>query len=392
MKIKKEKTKLRKAYKATVTLSPQVEKTVRQLSSAMIYLWNSAVGEAEKWLEKKEKSITAYSFNYWLTDMRKKSITLKDGTILALGDISSDMEREVLRKLAGSYQSFFQLKKNKDARARKPGLKDEHWFQTLSWSSFSISDGVLYAPGCQKERIEIPLGDYLREKIQGKETIHATLAFCRDRGTFELSIVVASPLPPAIENPLFFRAIDLGAGDVAVTDSDGSEFLIPSRRSDKFWRKQVRRIEARTRLRKKHSRGWKRLMKARRTIFNKSGDQHISYQRKLAHALVEKKVECIIVGKPHTRLGLAKSTEGTADQHWGAQNTGYMFRLFLYIKEKAEERGVRVIEFPDPARQGALCDPVSKFMASRALLTKGLESTGIPNPTSFTQRSFLFKQ
>ena len=133
-------------------------------------------------------------------------------------------------------------------------------------------------------------------------------------------------------------------------------------------------------------------MKARRAVFNKSGDQHISYQRKLAHALVEKKVQCIVLGKPHTRLGLAKSAEGTADQHWGAQNTGYMFRLFLYIKEKAEERGVRVIEFPDPARQGALCDPTRKFVASRALLAKGLMGTDIAAPAAFTRKSFAFKQ
>ncbi len=392
MKTKKEKTKLRKAYKATVALSPEAEKAVRFLSSVMIHLWNGAVLEAEKWLEKKEKSITAFSFNYWLTEMRTTSITLKDGTPVYLGDISSDMEREVLRKLAGSYQSFFRLKKNKDARARKPGQKEEHWFQTMSWSSFSIADGIFYAPGYKKKRIEIPIGSYLREKIQSKEVVHATLAWNRDRAVFELSLVVASPLPPVIQNPTFFRAIDLGAGDVAVTDSDGSEFIIPSRRSDKFWRKQVRHIEARTRLRVKGSRGYKRLMKARRTICNKSGDQHISYQRKLADALVEEKVQCIVIGKPHTRLGLARSAEGTADQHWGAQNTGYMSRLLIFIKEKAEERGVRVIEHADPKRDGALDEPQSKLQASRALLEKGLGGTSIAVPSSFTQKHFCFEQ
>jgi transposase len=392
LKTKKEKTKLRKAYKAEVTLSTETEKAVRFLSSAMIHLWNAAVVQAAEWLEKKEKSITAFSFNYWLTKKRAENITLKDGMIIALADISSDMEREVLRKLAGSYQSFFALKKNKDARARLPRTKEEHWFQTLSWSSFSIADGVLYAPGYKKERLEIPLGDYLREKIQGKEVVHATLAFDRHRGAFELSVVVASPLPAVAPNPTFFRAIDLGAGDVEVTDSDGSEFLIPARRSDKFWRKQVRHIEARVRLRNKRSRGWKRLMGARRRVFNKSYEQHVSYQRKLAHALVEKKVQCLIIGKPHTRLGLAKSKEGTPDQHWGAQNTGYMHRLMLYIKEKAEERGVKVLEYPDPQRTGNPDNPEDKFHASRALLAQGLEGTPLSTPVAFIQKAFCFKQ
>lgn len=390
--MKTEKTKLRKAYKAALTLSAESEKAVRFLSSVMIHLWNLAVMEAEGWLEKREKRVSVFSFNYWLTKMREQSITLKDGTPIKLDAVSVDVEREVLRKLAGSYDSFFQLKKNKDARARKPGSKEEHWFQTLSWSSFSIGDGILYAPGYQRTRIEIALGEYLREKIQGKEVVHATLALRRDTGAFELSLVVASPLPPVVESPKFFRAIDLGAGDVAVTDSDGAEFLIPSRRSDKFWRKQVRHIEARTRLRIKKSRGWKRLMNARRAVFNKSMDQHISYQRKLAHALVEKKVECIVIGKPHTRLGLAKTKEGTADQHWGAQNTGYMHRLLRYIKEKGEERGVKVVEHPDPRRKGNPDNPEDKFHASRTLLAKAIEGTGIALPTAFTQKHFVFEQ
>lgn len=388
--MKKEKTKLRKAYKAAIILSAESEKAVRFLSSVMIHIWNAAVVQAEEWLEKKEKRVSVFSFNYWLTSMREKSVKLKDGTEVKLDCVSVDIEREVLRKLAGSYDSFFKLKKNKDARARKPGIKEEHWFQTLSWSSFSIADGVLYAPGYNRTRVEIPLGEYLREKIQGKEVVHVTLAF-RD-GQFELSLVTASPLPPMIENPAFFRAIDLGAGDVAVTDSDGSEFLIPARRSDKFWRKHVRQIEARTRLRKKGSRGYRRLMEARRTVFNKSMDQHVSYQRKLADALVEKKVQCLVVGKPHTRLGLAKTEEGTPDQHWGVQNTGFMHRLLRYLKEKAEERGVRVIELPDPRRKGNTDNPEDKLHASRELLSQGLTGTAMAMPVAFTKKSFCFKQ
>lgn len=410
--------KLRKSYKAKVNLPEDAAKQVRFLSRAMVCLWNKGIGEAELWLEenreRKERirynsealgglpaevkrifyndkchRLSAYAFNYWLTKARGESITLKDGTEVKLDAASVDMEREVLRKLAGSYKSFFKLKKqNKDARARAPGPKEEHWFQTLSWSSFSIADGVLYAPGYDRKRIEIPLGEYLRKCIQGKEVAQATLAY---RGeAFELSVVTTSPLPPQIERPKFFRAIDLGAGDVAVTDSDGTEFLIPSRRSDKYWRKQVRHIEARTRLRKKASRGYERLMKARRAVFSKSMDQHVSYQRKLAHALLEEKVECFVIGKPKTRLGLAKTEEGTPDQHWGAQNTGYLFRLLRFIKEKAEERGVRVLEFEDPRRRGSMDVAENKFHASRALLAKGLEETALHMPRSFSQKHFKF--
>lgn len=388
--MKTEEEKLRKAYKSHVFPDEQAAERILFLSSTMIHLWNQAIVEAERWLDTKERRVSAYSFNYWLTSKRKESITLNNGTTIALSDISVDLEREVLRKLAGSYQSYFNLKKNKDARARKPRSKEEEWFQTLSWSSFAISAGVLYLPGYQNERIALEVDDYLSKCIEGKETVQATLSRTRD-GDFTLSLVIAYPRPPIKEEPEFFRAIDLGAGDIAVSDSDGVEFLIPARRPDKHWRRKVRQIEARVEERVKGSRGYTRLMKARRTVFERSLHQHTSYQRKLAHALCELKVECIIIGKPHTRLGLSKS-EGAPDQHWGAQNTGYLFRQLLYIKEKAAERGIKLLEFSDPHREGKLENPQNKFAASRKLLAKGLEKRTLTMPASFTKRHFHFKQ
>ena len=387
---------LRKAYKAAVCPPEEAIKRLWLISRAMVHLWNRAIVQAQAWLDapekEKKKPVTAYSFNYWLTNERQSNITLKDGTVVPLADISSDLEREVLRKLAGSYQSFFELKKKKDARARTPWTKEEDRFQTLSWSSFTVANGMLSVPGMDRERIVIPLGEYLTTMIQDKAIVHATVAF-RD-GRFELSLVTAVLMPPLVEHPMFFRAIDLGAGDIAVTDSDGSEFLIPSRRPDKFWRPKVKSIEARVEQRHKGSRGWKRLMRARRHILNKSGDQHISHQRKLAHALVEDKVQCIVIGKPKTRLGLAQSASGTNDEHWGSQNTGYMFRQLLYIKEKAQERGVKVIEFADPVRTGNSDDPATKFSASRLLLAKALEleKSELVIPVSFTRKHFCFEQ
>ena len=380
--------KLRKAYKAQVKISEETSQTLWTMSRVLVQLWNMGVLQAEQWLGSKERFITAYSFNYWLTGMRQFYIVLKNGEKIKLSSISSDCEREVLRKLAGSYQSYFNLKKNKDARARLPWTRQEDWFLTLSWSSFSIEGGKLYLPGMDRQTLTIEIGEYLQGRIRDKEVVHVTLA-CHN-GVFELSLVTASPLPEVPETPKFFRAIDLGAGDIAVTDSDGSEFIIPARRPDKFWRQKVQHIEARAERRKKNSRGWKRLMKARRDIWNKSRAQHISHQRKLAYALVEEKVECIIIGKAKTRLGLSQSDPGTSDEHWGVQNTGYMFRLPLFIKEKAQERGVKIIEVPDPPRKTGDENPESKFAATRAMLGQVLGQN--QTEVSFVRRKFRFVQ
>lgn len=391
----KTQTKLRKAYKAVVYPSEEAVKNLWFISRAMAHLWNLALVEAQTWLEttdkERKRAITAYSFNYWLTGARQSNVVLKDGTAVSLSSISSDLEREVLRKLAGSYQSFFELKKKKDARARMPSAREEERFQTLSWSSFTVKDGILSVPGMDGKPIVIPLGTYLTDVTLGKDVVHATIA-SRD-GSFELSLVTATPLPTMPEKPTFFRSIDLGAGNVAVTDSDGSEFLIPLRRPDKHWRPLAKKIERRIeKLKKKDSRRWRRLMKGRRRIWKIAGDQLRVGQRKLADALVEDKIQCIIIGKAVTRLGLAQSKTGTNDQHWGAQNTGYLFRLLLFIQEKAQERGIKLVKTEDPVRLGDNADPNTKFNASRSMLSEVLTKNGIGMPVVFIRKHFKIDQ
>jgi transposase len=180
----------------------------------------------------------------------------------------------------------------------------------------------------------------------------------------------------------------MGAGSIAISDSSGEEYIIPTRRPDKFWRKNIQSLEERVKKCKKGSRAYNRRMKARRNMHNKSGAQHTDHQRKLAYSLV-KGVHVIVIGKMHTRLGLAQSS-GTHDQHWGAQNTGYHMRLLLFIKEKAAERGVHVIELPDPKREGQLNDALMKHRATQLLLENGCKKFGIcPEAVTLTLDIFF---
>ncbi len=384
----KQSPKIRKTYQQKILLDQKTEKDIFQLSRVMIYLWNLACAQAEIWLETKEKPVTAYSFNYWLTTLRA-SVAISHEIPISFSEVSSDLSREVLRKLAGSYQSFFALKKNQDGRARKPGPKNpDTQFQTLSWTQIKIVETTMILPKGSGERLEIQIPEYLWYKVSGKKVVHATIS--RKDGEFFLSLVVVETALQMIEKPTFFRAIDLGSGNIAVTDSSGSEFLISARRPDKYWQAEIKMVEERQKKCTKNSRAWIRRANARRKMHKKGGNQRTDYQRKLAHALLEKKVECIIISKPKTRLGLAQST-GTADQHVGVQNTGYMFRLLTFIKEKAVEWGVPVIEIADPRRQGSLDDPQTKFFASRNLLVQGMSRYGVqPTTTAYTQKKFAF--
>lgn len=389
--------KLAKTLKGRVSLE---DEEVLFLGRVLTHLWNLALAQVQVWLEHnktvgdghKKVSITPITLNFWLTTVKNTVFTLEDGSTVTLKDVSVDLSRQVLKMLAGGWQSYFELRKKGDTEARPPAPKKEDWFQTMAWSSFTVLENTILVPGYQKKRIRLGLGEYLASQIKGKEVAYLTLYRNRFSGEFNLSVVVKTPAPQQIENPKVIRAIDLGAGDIAVSDSSGQEYLVPARRPDKHWMPLIAQVEQRAKRCVKGSRAYKRRMFARRTMHEKSGDQKNSYQRKLARALFSGEVEAIIIGKSKTRLGLAQSEGGTPDQHYGAQNTGYLFRQLLYIKEKAKERGVPVIELPDPQRKGELDDAQNKFFASRALLALGCKKFGIDMPESFVQNDFVFNQ
>lgn len=397
--VKKDKKKvLRKAFKAEVELNEEALQAILRLSRVLIHLWNMALEHCQNLLERKKDkeqdvpAISDWTLNYWLNKMKATSVTLSDGVIVPLKSVGTDVMREVLRKHAGSWKSYFESRKNNDERVRPPMPKKEDWFQTMSWSSFSMKDGNLIVFTANKTRVCIPLSEYLRKMIAGKTVKYVTLSRRRD-GKFELSLVCTiSDLPAVPEHPTFVRAIDLGAGNVVVTDSDGSEFLIPTRRPDKFWKQSIKKVEGRIERSKKGSRSHIRRTHARRVMFARSLHQHKDHQRKLAHALVDtSKVQCIVIGKGINRMGLARSKTSTNDQHWGVQNTGYLFRQLKFIEEKAAERGVLLIKLKDPRREGRLDDPEAKFEATRTLLEEGAKRFGLKMPTVFRRKGFYFE-
>lgn len=275
-----------------------------------------------------------------------------------------------------------------------PFVKPNEWFQTMSWTVCAVREDApahITVLGMNQERITFPLGEYLSGKVKGARIVHVTLSKTRE-SDYKLSVVCARELPEPNENALISRAIDLGSGDMAVSDSDGCEYLVHLRRGDKHWRRLILDLEARIEKCTKGSRSHKKRMQARRTMFEKMRTQQRDYQRKLAHALAARTVGTLVVGKMKTRLGLAQSEKGTPKLHWGAQNTGYHSQMRIFLKEKAEERGIRFVELPDPKREGPLNNPTVKFAASRALLKSHLDELNLRMPEEFVKREFKFKQ
>ncbi len=406
-----------KAFKQRLVVDKETKSTVFKLSKMMAHLWNMGVEQSRVWLEqaaterKKPKEereettpVTSFSFNLWLKKMRDVGTEIEvDGSRELLSSASIDVSRQILARVADGWKAFFEAKKRGDTEVRPPMPMNTDHFQALQWSAQNIKlqNGIVSLPGFSggiKLRFSLrqviaeqrgsnrPKESNYLERMIGKNGVrYLTLTYDWREDKFFLSCVVGLPLtPPKTEQPTLYRAIDLGAGNIAVSDSDGSEFLIPLRRPDKWHQPEITKIEKRLGKRKVS----KKLKRARSHAFERQSDQLETFQKQLAHRLAEKKVECIVVGMQKIRLGLAQSEDGTPKQHYGVQNTGNLFRLVLFLRSKCEERGIQFLELPDPQREGGIDDPESKFRASRKLLDLALDGTGLEFPTSFIRKGF----
>lgn len=367
---------VRKTFGQKVTPRLEDAEKLSRVNGILVKLWNRAVEQCETWLSVEKgsperRSITPISLNFWLTPVRNGDTDIKSVSVV--------LAREMLRRLAGAFSSYFELKKKGDFKARLPRIKDpDKSFITLTWvkGSFDIEGNTLSASIGGRQKVVFLLRDYIQSKLKElpSEAFVAQVSVSLRDGEYWANFVCNIPRMEIVE-PKKMLAIDLGSGDIAITTSTGKEYTVKARRPDKKWRKEIFSLEARTKLCKKGSRAYKRRMKARRVMHNKSQHQHTDHQRKFAHWIVRQGM-AIVVGKMRTRLGLSRSA-GTPDQHWGVQNTGYAFRLLIFLKEKAMEYGLSVIELPDPQRKGEKDNPLSKFRASRDLLKQGCDTLKI---------------
>ncbi len=382
---------IRKTYKARAIPHPSDNDILARVNISLVKLWNMALEQCNIWLkmdkgDPNKKAITPISLNFWLTGVREDNPDI--------GSVSVVLEREMLRRLAGSFSSYFALVKAKDNRARPPQEKDrEKSFIALTWTdkSFSVNGDKLTATVGSRVNIGFEIDRYIVDKISelpnGSKIAQVTVSM-KD-GEYWVSFVCNIPRPEP-QKPKGIVGIDLGAGHVALSCSDGSEFLIPTRRPDKYWMKKIGDVEKRVAKCKKGSRAWKKRMGSRRTMHGKYFSQHKDHQRKLAH-FIAKLGMTMVVGKMRTRLGLAKSN-GTPEQHRSVQNTGYAFRLLIYLREKAGEMGLTLIEVKDPERRGEITSPSSKFNASRRLLRNGCEQCEQTFPEVFSEITVAIPQ
>ena len=355
----KERAVIYRAVKFEVVPTPvQLELLVRT-SAILRIVWNEALlprleafgrwVEARKIEKGSEKGVKIPT----LFDQINLLTARREGDPEFAG-IPRNWQEETLDRLNGSFQSFFQLRKNNDPHARTPRERGEGFFQVIPGrSGFGVAgDVVQFAPQVfGKGMLAFPIPEYCRDKLCEEKVKKFTLSRdehdLRKPGRFWVSIIyeIVQPEIASVVNGEEVY-IALGASSLGVLSKEGSR-TIKLWRPDKHWKPEIEKVETRAKSETltKGSRKWKRLMDARRRMFALERLQQRQNHREVVKALLLHGKHFVVTdytvrSKPG-KLADRKETDrgGPQGLNWAAQNTGSFLHLLMHLEEKVKEVG-----------------------------------------------------
>jgi putative transposase len=295
-----------------------------------------------------------------------------------------------LKCLDNDYKSYFNLKNNKDAKARPPGFKGKKYFTTMIYnqSGFSITDSsnnVLVSKSMdtrihkpeieysEQDKIYIDLSHkhpsgislkfelpaiLLEKQIFSKATdIDQVNIYQKDKD-FYISITYEVPAVKHCDNNSYL-AIDIGSSKQTMVDSDGKFKELKNRRPDKYWEPKIQPIQSRRDHCKNKSRKWKRLNKNLVRMKRKSSNQLKDNQHKITSNIVDNTdANTIIIGKLDVKQMASKKLKASKKDkstNRGTHNSGHIGRFAQFLTYKAESLGKRVIRIDESYTSKKCC-------------------------------------
>ncbi|WP_321416568.1 transposase [uncultured Methanomethylovorans sp.] len=304
--------------------------------------------------------------------------------------VYSKVLQGTLKCLDNDYRSFFNLRKNKDVKARPPGFKGKKYFTTMIYnqSGFDIIDSngnviisksmdtQVYKPEVEyseQDKIFIDLSHkhpsgipltfelpvpLLEERIFSKATDIVQVNLYQKDDEFYISITYEVPAEKHCNNDCYL-AIDIGTIKQTMVDSDGKFTELKNRRPDKYWDPKIQQIQSRRDHCKKDSRKWKRLHNNLGRIKRRSSNQLKDNQHKITRNIVENTdANTIIIGKLDVKqMASSKPKANKRDRstNRGTHNSGHIGRFAQFLTYKAEALGKRVIRIDESYTSKKCC-------------------------------------
>ncbi|WP_245546408.1 RNA-guided endonuclease InsQ/TnpB family protein [Methanomethylovorans hollandica] len=304
--------------------------------------------------------------------------------------VYSKVLQGTLKCLDNNYKSFFNLRNNKDKKAKPPGFKGRKYFTTMLYnqSGFEISDsnGYVIVSKSMDTRIHKPEVEYseqdkvyigfshnhpsgvslkfelpatlIEDKIFSKATDIVQVNIYQKDKDFYISITY-EVLDVKHNNNDSYLAIDIGVSKQSMVDSYGKFTELKNRRPDKYWEPKIQQIQSRRDHCQKNSRKWKRLHNNLGKIKRKSSNQLKDNQHKITRNIIDNTdANTIIIGKLDVKQMASSEPKDSRYEksiHRSTHNSGHIGRFTQFLTYKAESLGKRVIRIDESYTSKKCC-------------------------------------
>jgi len=323
-----------KTFSMRLFPTKEQEQSIRELSQISTQIYNHFLGLNQKEYTTNKKMLDNYQ-------MHKHQTVLKHTQFKKWEKLNSKASQATLDNLYSNYRSFFNLSK-KDKAARPPNKKDENIFHTIIFNQC----GWRFKKNGIVELNKIPIKyashfDVKNSKIKEMRITYQNnkwIVYCISE------MEIAKPQEKQIENKVL--AIDLGIKTLATgIDTDGQVVIIHNKpkKVDKYFSKQIGKIQTKKAECKKDSNRYRYLANTIHKLYNRKNSQKKQYLHTQVNNILSMNHHTIILGDLQVKKLMEQETNKTKkiSRSFGRSNISMFIDFLTY---KAEEKAVNVIK------------------------------------------------
>ena len=337
-----------------------------KLSEKCRLVYNFALADRKETYTKEKRTVKYVEQQNKLPEFKKRNPEYNS--------VYSKTLQGILKKLDGSYHSFFSHIKNGDKKARPPNFKGRNYLMTLPYnqSGFKIENNIItFSHKVNGVPLSFDIGNLAEGyKIKQAEIVNDNPY--KARGKFFICITYDVEVTDSYFDNGIYQAIDLGVTKIVTAiNTNGKFHEIKTPRPDKYWNPKIDAAKSRRDHcigKKKGSRKSKRYLRIARAVTKmsrKKANQVKDFQHKLSKTMVENtKANTIIVGdldvkqmaQPKVKDGKKeKKTKRKRGLNRSTQGLGNLGRFVQFLTYKAELIGKRIIRIDEKNTSKRCC-------------------------------------
>jgi putative transposase len=337
-----------------------------ELSEKCRLVYNFALNDRQDTYKKEGRSVNYTEQQNKLPDFKKRNPEFKM--------VYSKTYQGILKKLEGSYNSFFGHQKNGNKKARPPNFKGRNYLMTIPYnqSGFHLfSNYISFSHSVNDTELVFDIGN-LADGLKVKQAEIVNDNPYKARGKFYICFTYDIEIEDAYSDNGNYQAIDLGITKIVTAiNSKGKFFEVKTPRPDNYWNPKIDAAKSRrdhcigSKKGSVKSRRFLRIARAVTKMSRKKANQVKDFQHKLSRTMVENtKANTVIVGdlsvqqmaQPKIKNGKKeKKTKQKKGQNRSTQGLGNLGRFAQFLTYKAELIGKRVIRIDEKNTSKKCC-------------------------------------